>query len=243
VIALTVASAIAAFAIAPAAPRADSIALGVGDLPLTVLRASGPSRVLAVFMSGDGGWAKIDRTISGRLAERGITVIGIDSRTYLSKPRTPDGTARDVARVLRYYLGTDDTTRVALVGYSRGAELVPFVANRLPRDLRRRLALVAMLAPSETASFSFHWTDLVSDGHRPTDLPLAPEIATLQDVRLLCVYGAKERDSLCRSGDPAVLHSVARPGNHHFDRDYDPVADEIISALGSAPRGTPGRGT
>jgi type IV secretory pathway VirJ component len=120
---------------------------------------------------------------------------------------------------------------------------VPFVANRLPRDLRRRLALVAMLAPSETASFSFHWTDLVSDSHRPTDVPVAPELATLRDVRLLCVYGAKERDSLCRSGDQAALHAVARPGNHHFDRDYVPVADEIMSALGATPGAAPGRGT
>src|SRR5262249_33611114 len=46
------------------APAAD-----VADLPLVELRATGtPTGTLAVMLSGDGGWASIDRDIGGQLA-------------------------------------------------------------------------------------------------------------------------------------------------------------------------------
>lgn len=64
----------------PAAkPRTGS---GVDDLPLVNVAARQPGNTLAILLTGDGGWADLDRTLSSALAAHGITVIGWDSLRY-----------------------------------------------------------------------------------------------------------------------------------------------------------------
>jgi len=204
----------------------------VSALPLHVVSPKSPSATaLAVFLSGDGGWAGLDRRVANELAARGIAVVGLDSRSYLMKARTPDEAAADVARMIRRYTTQWAVQRVALVGYSRGADIAPFIVNRLPATLRSKLALVALLAPAERASFQFHWTDLLTDTSNPSDAPILPELERLRGTPVLCVYGQEEKESLCRLADTSVVRVDKRPGHHHFDGSYDAIAAEIIRLL------------
>ena len=61
------------------------------------------SDLFAVFLSGDGGWAGIDKNVAAALAARGISVAGVDSLRYFWTARTPQGLAADLDRILRYY--------------------------------------------------------------------------------------------------------------------------------------------
>jgi hypothetical protein len=75
------------------------------DLPLVEV----PSKkigidTMAVIVSGDGGWAGIDREIGNTLAESGVSVVGLNSLQYFWKSRTPEETARDLERILNHYL-------------------------------------------------------------------------------------------------------------------------------------------
>jgi len=212
----------------------------VSGLPLHVVATKSPSpTALAVFLSGDGGWAGVDRRVSEDLAARGVAVVGLDTRSYLMKARTPDGAAADVARVIRRYTTQWAVQRVAIVGYSRGADIAPFIVNRLPDALRSELALVALLGPAERASFQFHWTDILIDNSRPSDPPILPELERLRGTPVLCVYGKEEKESLCRLADTSAVHVDRRAGHHHFDGAYDAIAAEIIRLL--APLNASGR--
>jgi type IV secretory pathway VirJ component len=44
---------------------------------------------MAVFWSGDGGWADLDEKISAGLAGHGVPVVGVNSFKYLWTTRTP----------------------------------------------------------------------------------------------------------------------------------------------------------
>jgi type IV secretory pathway VirJ component len=210
---------------APAEPRVD-------DLPLVEVQAANHTGTLAVFLSGDGGWADIDRRVGEVLAQHGIDVIGFDDRAYLrGKPRTPDGVGADVARAAAAYLSRWNDQRLVLIGYSRGADLLPFVATRLPPSLRARLALVAMLALQERASFRYRFSDLWATHSRPSDIPIRPELERLRGANMLCVYGRDEEESLCRAVDTTLVHPEARPGGHHFDGDYRAIASLILARL------------
>jgi type IV secretory pathway VirJ component len=190
------------------------------------------SDVLAVVLSGDGGWASIDREVGGALAKHGVAVVGFDSLQFFWSKRTPDDSAQALTRVVSHYLGAWHKQRAALIGYSRGADVLPFMASRLPAELRSRVALIALLGPARSVDFEFHLSDWLGDGSDADALPTAPEVAKLRGTKLLCIYGRDEGESLCRDLDPALATRDERPGDHHFGGDYESVAQAIVTALG-----------
>lgn len=213
-----------------AARAADTLS----HLPLKVVRpAPGDSAPeLAVFLTGDGGWAAIDREISDSLVRHGIPVVALNSREYLANKRTPERVARDVARIIRYYGRTLGRSAVMLIGYSRGADILPFVANRLPPDVLSRVRLIALLGLAPNANFKFHLIDLVTNHHRPDDLSTVPEVTRLHNQHILCFYGVKEREAACKSLPDSVATVVAMPDGHHFGGHYGEIAERILGALG-----------
>lgn len=204
----------------------------VADLPLIELPASSTGGLLAVLVSGDGGWAGIDKAIAGELAARGVPVVGISSLKYFWSARTPDGSATDLARVLRHYLGVWHRERVLLIGYSLGADVLPFMTSGLPRALRARVHGVVLLAPSREAQFEFHVTDWLGKASGARRYPVLPAVVSLEDLPVLCVAGEEERDSLCRDVDRAKVEVETIRGGHHFGGDYQRLAGVILARFG-----------
>ena len=73
---------------------------GVAKLPLTELPTSYPSPLLAIVVSGDGGWRDLDKVIAEDLSRDGVSVVGWDSLRYFWSYETPEETARDLAAVI-----------------------------------------------------------------------------------------------------------------------------------------------
>ncbi|MBI4501098.1 MAG: hypothetical protein HY700_08055 [Gemmatimonadetes bacterium] len=203
----------------------------LGDLPITEVPAASPGSWFAVFMSGDGGWADLDREVSRELARAGVPVVGINARSYLtSARRDPDILARDITRIVSAYRQKWHLDRFALIGYSRGAVLLPFAATRFPPELYPDLRLLALLGLQERAGFTFHLSDLISKHSPKNGLPVLPELEKLRGVNMLCVYGRQEEESLCRTVDSTLVRPFAREGAHHFDGDYPALARIILSS-------------
>src|SRR6185369_4206461 len=209
-------------------PRMVLAAALPADLPLTehALRAgsAAPTGVMALLISGDGGWASIDRKVASGLVRRGVPVVGLDSLRYFWHERTPEQTASDVAAVINHYLEVWHCRQVRIVGYSFGADVAPFVVNRLPREVVAKIASLTLLEPSTSATFEIHISNWLPGVVTP-GLPLAPELAKLQ-MPLLCVHG---------DDDPSVCHglsgaTVAQIGSgHHLGGDGDVIVQRILS--------------
>jgi type IV secretory pathway VirJ component len=191
---------------------------------------------LAVILSGDGGWAAGDKAMAGALADSGVAVVGFDVPSYLRVKRTPDRAADDMSRLLHYYLDAWHKDRVILVGYSHGADIVPFIASRLPRDLRSRVDLVAMFGLEAGASFEFHLADIMAEISHAGDLPVLPEVEKLQGTRLLCVRGAAERHSICSSLSQSLARVETRPGGHRIPGSEGRTTADLILAAARSPR-------
>lgn len=201
----------------------------LAGLPIVEVPAKRPGGALAVLISGDGGWAGIDKAVAAALAERGIAVVGLDSLRYFWNERTPHGTAADVDRIVQHYLAAWEKKEVVLIGYSQGADVLPFAVNRLPAPTRAHVRLAAMLGLGERAVFEFHLARWLS----PDDddgLPIEPELRRMSEVRALCVYSDDEESS-CPDASSATLRAVSLPGGHHFGGDYDRVAALILEQL------------
>jgi type IV secretory pathway VirJ component len=212
-------------ALAPPPPAA------LGDLPVVEVPARPgvpQTDAFALIMSGDGGWAGIDQDIAAALTANGIPVVGLDSLRYYWTARTPEGLAADTDKLIRYYLAHFNKKQVLLIGYSQGADVLPFAVNRLPAATRSRVALAAILGMSEHALFEFHVSSWISDSNRgPATLP---EVDRISGMPVLCIYGADENDSLCPKLDPNKIIIVKVKGGHHFDGDYAGLAQHILAA-------------
>jgi type IV secretory pathway VirJ component len=206
----------------------DLSGLGLVEVP-----AAGSARdLMAVVLTGDGGWAEIDKRVAARLAADGVPVVGWSSLKYYWTPRTPEAASHDLARILEHYGRAWGKRQFLLAGYSFGADVLPFLVARLPSELRSRVALVSLLGLSEQASFEFHvagWLG-VETGHHPT----APEVARLEGTRVLCLRGEDEADSACRLLHGTAVRTVTLPGGHHFGGDYERIAEAVLGDLTTA---------
>src|SRR5262249_28344130 len=127
--------------------------------------------------------------------------------------------------------------RVLLLGYSRGADVLPFMANRLPPALRARVALIVLLGPSTSVDFQFHLSDWIADSARSSALPVRPEVEKLRGTPILCIYGKDESDSLCPGLDAGLATRLAQQGGHHFGGDYEAIVARILQRAGITPGG------
>ncbi|MDP9007097.1 MAG: type IV secretion system protein VirJ [Pseudomonadota bacterium] len=209
----------------------------LGDLPVIEVSAApsaaapaaaAPADAFAIIMSGDGGWAGLDQDIAAALSARGIPVVGLDSLRYYWTARTPEGVAADTDRMIRYYLSHFNKKRVLLIGYSQGADVLPFAVNRLPDATRASVVLTAILGMSDHALFEFHVSSWISDDTSgPATLP---EVNRITGMPVLCIYGEDEHESLCPKLDPTKFKIVKVKGGHHFDGNYGALADQILAA-------------
>jgi type IV secretory pathway VirJ component len=136
-----------------------------------------------------------------------------------------------VARIIRYFLQEWHKGRVVLIGYSFGADALPFVVSRLPEDLRARVTLVVYLGLSAEADFQFHvggWMGARSS----QGLPVAPEVAKLRGLPMLCIYGRKESDTICRDLDSTLVRPVELEGGHRIGSNFDGIVQDVLGQLG-----------
>jgi type IV secretory pathway VirJ component len=202
------------------------------DLPIVEVLPTGRAKtdLFAILLSGDGGWAGLDKEVAAALAQRGVPVAGVDSLRYFWRERTPDGLAQDIDRMLRYYAYGWNKKRALLIGYSQGADVLPFAVNRLPETTRSLVALTALIGISQSADFEFHVTNWIANGDE--GLPTRPETDKLSSDDTLCLYGDDDDDSLCPTIGAEHARVISLSGGHHFGGDYQHLADLLLKAAG-----------
>jgi type IV secretory pathway VirJ component len=231
---MTRATAILAASLCVAAP--GLAASKVEDLPIveTVSRKeAGP--VIAILVSGDGGWAKFIRGLAAGLADSGVSSAGLNSLSYLFAEKTPGAASEDLAGIMRHYGMKWKRERFLLAGYSLGADILPTMVNGLPAEMKDRIVSVTLLGPAKSFDLEFHFTEWLGNLHKGKT-PLKPEVERMGAIRILCVYGKEEGDSLCPALAPGSARVVALEGGHHYGNDLHRIVKLILeTAEGAEP--------
>jgi type IV secretory pathway VirJ component len=201
-----------------------------GDFPVILVPSASKndSLPLAFLISGDGGWTNFDHSIGESLSKKGMPVIGLDAQKYFWNPKTPEITANDVAKAVQYYMQQWNRKKFILVGYSFGASIVPFIAEKLPSDLKESIAGIFSLSPDEKADFEIHITDMLGIGSTEDDCNVPGEIKKIKQFLPVCVFGEDEPVTLQTIFEKAGAKIITLPGNHHYNNNPSAVA-EIIS--------------
>lgn len=209
----------------------------IRDIPVIELAAKKSSDRFAVMVTGDGGWRKIDARVTDKLRAEGIPIVGFIASDYFRTRRTPDESGCALERVIRTYKVRWHKEHVILIGYSRGADALPFMTSRLAPEVRKSVQLVALLGLEPWIDFKYNppWSLAHYFGHED-QFAVLPEVQKLRGDNVVCVYGEKEKDSLCRQLDAAQFKIVREPGGHHFAGRYRDVSDVILIESAAAAR-------
>jgi type IV secretory pathway VirJ component len=203
----------------------------VSDLPLIELPAAHPNGLMAIVISGDGGWRDLDKTIAQALQKDGVSVVGWDSLRYFWSEKPPAQTSRDLARVMQTYGARWHAEHIALIGYSFGADVMPFAYNRLPQAQRAKVSLIALLGFAPDADFQIRVGGWLGMPASDKALKVQPELTKVPAAIVQCFYGAEEEDTLCPALDKSGIEVIRTSGDHHFGGDYNAMEKRILSAF------------
>ena len=209
---------------------ATALMTGIADLPLIELPAEPPGPLLAIILSGDGGWRDLDKTIGEKLRSEGVSVVGWDCLSYFWSRKSPEQIARDLDAMIDAFVYRWGASKVALVGYSFGADVLPFAYDRLSSESKAHVVQLSLLAFSTAADFEIRVAGLVGAGPGKEAQATEPALAPIDLTMIQCFYGADEANSACPSllGKAEVIRTS---GGHHFDGKYGALAQRILDGF------------
>jgi type IV secretory pathway VirJ component len=187
---------------------------------------------MVLLYTGDGGWRITDRGLARDLADHGIPVVAINSLHYFWTRRTYQETANDCARVLMHYRSVWKKNRVIVVGYSFGADVLPFVLNRLPKTLQPQIQLVALLSPTGSADFEFHLYQWFSRRKPEHSKSVLPELEKLKGTKIVAFCGSLDAEAYCRHIPAGIAKVVMLHSGHQLDKSYPAIAKDILREIG-----------
>lgn len=190
---------------------------------------------LVLFTSGDGGWSPFCADVAAHIAATGITVVGIDAKSYLvnfaspQKPLTAEDLSRDydvIARISIAQPGIDSKAPLVLAGWSLGAGYSVIAATQpefsvpLSRVIAISLPAYGELAWRSTDAFIYftHGTprEKVFDAHQ--------YLKKLKQTPIVFLYATsdknapfREAQSLYEAAPGAKRFFAVKATGHHFE--------------------------
>jgi type IV secretory pathway VirJ component len=211
-----------------------------GDLYIPVKARRAPSAahagLAAVIISGDMGFKiGMGRQVADRLAADGIPVLGVNSLVYFRERRSLAEVRALIEDAVRRGLAFGHARRLLLIGQSYGADMVHVGLVGLPPSLRAKLAMVALVVPTDTVVYQASPAEML--GLVPADAAAIDTGRRLDWVPLLCVQGRDETDSLCPMLHQPNMRRIALPGGHPLHRDADGLYRHLIGSVNALPAG------
>jgi type IV secretory pathway VirJ component len=197
-------------------------------LPLKIIPSAKSSKTMVFMISGDGGWTGFDQQLAEHLAAQGYPVVGLDALQYFWSAKTPEGVIKDITPVLNHYLGEWHCEQFVLMGYSFGANVVPFLVNRFSPEIRSKVKIIALMSPDEKADFEIHISDMINIFGERGDYNVKSEMLKMKEKALL-IFGSDEAskfDDLPKK----QFKQITISGGHHYGDNFDALANGIVGA-------------
>ncbi|MEP7141732.1 MAG: AcvB/VirJ family lysyl-phosphatidylglycerol hydrolase [Ferruginibacter sp.] len=206
-------------------------ATGIDQLPINITpAASDTGKPLVLYITGDGGWNKFSKSFGQALAGKGYPVVALNAKEYFWKKKTAAQTASDIILLIRTYQRTWNRKKIILIGYSFGADVMPFVYNLLPADLTTEVVSINLLSPSTNTDFEIHIAVLLGAGFSGGESVVAA-INKITAKPLTLIFGKGENDFPLPQLKIKNYVSVVLDGGHHYDGDEMKLCNTIILHL------------
>ncbi|HXH15211.1 MAG TPA: AcvB/VirJ family lysyl-phosphatidylglycerol hydrolase [Sphingomonas sp.] len=187
--------------------------------------------LVVVNFSGDMGLRfLLGASTSQGLTEHGIPVVGITTPALFAHHRTRAELDAIVADGVRTALARTAARRAVVMGQSYGADIVQTGMADLPAALRPRVAGIVLILPGNTVFYRADPSGLLYDHGTPDSLGVTTG-NRLDWVRVTCIYGLEETDSLCPLLTPKTVWKIGMPGGHNIHHDADGLLTHVLAAV------------
>jgi type IV secretory pathway VirJ component len=205
----------------------------ISKLPVTVKVPSGvvTERPIVFFITGDGGMKKFSVDIVNILASKGYPVIGLNTLKYFWNKKTPQQAAADVKALLDYYSAQWNNHSFIMIGYSMGADVLPFIYKNLPVNYQTQIQHLVFMSPSTSTDMVVHISDMLGKTSTPGAMSVTGEMNTITGKPLLLVFGQDEKDFDTKALTIKNYHQIVLPGGHHYNEDAQGVVQQILAHL------------
>ncbi len=205
----------------------------LSKLPVTVkVPSTGAAEHPVVFyITGDGGMKKFSVDMVNTLASKGYPVIGLNALKYFWSKKTPAQAAGDVAALMQYYSTQWNNHSFVLIGYSMGADVLPFIYNSLPATLQSQVQHLVFMSPSSSTDMVVHLSDMLGKTSTPGSMNVPAAMNTISGKPLLLIFGQDEKDFDSKSLTINNYKQLVLPGGHHYNDDAVGVVQQILSHL------------
>jgi type IV secretory pathway VirJ component len=202
---------------------------GIGDLPLKVMESSAqPTFPMVVFISGDGGINTFTESLCNYLSQKGFPVVILDAKKYFWVSKTPEETTADLTTIVESHKKLWQRDRFALIGFSFGASLVPFLVNQLPLNVGKSLSLNILINPDMRCDFEIHLSDMLNLGTSKGKYDVIGELKKAGTRKASIYFGSDENLDVRHAFQETGLKVQVVQGNHHFDSSYE-VLGELLA--------------
>ncbi len=195
------------------------------DSSLKIWNNNANSSVI-LYLSGDGGFNSFSSSYCELLGKEGYTVGAINSKTFFWDKKTPNQIAKELTKILEQLLVGRKNQHVYFVGYSFGADVIPFLVNQLTADWKKRLQAIALIEPSTSTDLEIHVSDLLGRSNIKRSMDVVAEINKMIGVKTAIVLGEDELSFPIKTIRLANLQAIYLKGNHHFNGN----AAEVVKA-------------
>jgi type IV secretory pathway VirJ component len=198
------------------------------NLPVIEFKGTGNVDYYVIFLTGNGGWRPLAKAVTQYLNSKNISVLVINSMKYLHSEKKPAQIAADLEAVMNQYNTIWGKGKVILLGYSMGAEVLPFAVNNMDDKYKNELKDLVLIAPWQNATFKdkmiYHFFDTDNGADIYTELIKLKSFNTY----IIC---DDSKYSICLKDINGLDDHDFLKGGHHFGGDYDALSELIGKRL------------
>lgn len=199
----------------------------ISTLPTKIIASNkDTAKPVLLYISGDGGWNKFSATLIQQFSDDGFPVIALNAKSYFWERKTPQQTGTDVQALLNKYVKEWKRNKIVLLGYSFGADVMPFVYNNLAAEWQKKITHQVLLSPSPKTDFEIHISEMLGY-RRKNGMSVVDEINKITACHFLFLFGEEDDDFPMNEIKIKNYKNSTLPGGHHFDNNVNEVVSKI----------------
>lgn len=199
-------------------------------LPLKIWENNNQNKPILFYLSGDAGLGPFSKSICENLHQKGFDVYALNSKVYFWNEQNPKKTAQILSEFIETKFQKHQNKELVLIGYSFGADALPFIINQLPKKTKQKIHQLIFLDPYETADLEIHYKNLLFENVEGKWNTI-PEINQLENLHLSIILSDYGKQYPYQKITLPNKNIIYLGGNHHFNRNYTLVTQTILKQL------------